>query len=273
MRVVCAGDCGVDRYVNLGIDRPGGIALNVAASAREEFAASDEVLVLTALGTDAESWLVRSAIGRLGLSGAVLERAGTTSIQYIDQLPSGEKHFLRYDAGVLADFRIGAPERALVATADLLVMPVYRQISAFFESVISAPCPGIRAVDFLDLSDVDDPAAFVAGIAAGIDIGFFGLQGSSLALIDDLELIARRHRRLFVVTLGADGSMALGATGRVGCPAAPVPRVVDTTGAGDSFAAAFLAEYVRSRDVARSLQRGAERAALTIQSIGAFPWP
>lgn len=273
MRVVCAGDCGVDRYVNLGLDRPGGIALNFAANAREEFPASDEILVLTALGTDAESRLVRGAMARLGLSGAIVERSGTTSIQYIDQRPSGEKRFLRYEAGVLGSFRIGEPERALVATADLLYMPVYRQIYPFFESVAAAPCPGIRAVDFLDLSDVDDAAAFVASIAAGIDIGFFGLQGSNLALIDDLERIAHRHSRLFVVTLGADGSVVLGASRRVRCPAVPVPRVVDTTGAGDSFAAAFLAEYLRSGDVARSLRCGAERAALTIQSVGAFPWP
>ena len=46
-----------------------------------------------------------------------------------------------------------------------------------------------------------------------------------------------------------------------------------TTGAGDSFAAAFLRRYCRSRDVARGLQRGADRAAMTIQSVGAFPWP
>jgi sugar/nucleoside kinase (ribokinase family) len=46
--------------------------------------------------------------------------------------------------------------------------------------------------------------------------------------------------------------------------------VVDTTGAGDTFAAAFLSEYVRSKNVARSLNRGAEEAAATVQRVGAF---
>jgi fructoselysine 6-kinase len=273
VRVVCAGDCGVDRYVNLGLDRPGGITLNVAANAREVFAPSDEILVLTALGTDAESRLVREALGRLGLGGDILERRGTTSIQYIDQDPSGEKRFLRYEVGVLADWRVGERERALVASADLLVTPVYRQIYGFFESILAAPCPGLRAVDFLDLSDVDDKPAFVARFAACVDVGFFGLHPSDVSVIDDLEHLARRHGRLFVVTLGAQGSLALGGLERITCPAVPVQHVVDTTGAGDSFAAGFLAEYCRSHDVARSLQRGAARAALTIQSIGAFPWP
>jgi sugar/nucleoside kinase (ribokinase family) len=47
---------------------------------------------------------------------------------------------------------------------------------------------------------------------------------------------------------------------------------VDTTGAGDTFAAGFLREYWASRDVARSLARGAEEAAIAVQRVGAFPW-
>jgi fructoselysine 6-kinase len=272
VRVVCAGDCGVDRYVNLGLDRPGGITLNFAANAREVCAPTDEILVLTALGTDRESRLVREALERLGLGGEIVEQPGATSIQYIEQGTSGEKRFLRYEAGVLAEWRPGERELALVATADLLVAPVYRQIHGFFEALLAAPCPGLCAVDFLDLSDVDDPPGFVARFADRIDVGFFGLQPADVALIGDLERLARRLGRLFIVTLGAHGSLALGGTERVVCQAVPVPRVVDTTGAGDSFAAAFLAEYCLSRDVARSLERGAARAALTIQSVGAFPW-
>jgi fructoselysine 6-kinase len=273
MRVICAGDCGVDRYVNRALDRPGGMTLNFAANARDLFAPTDEILVLTALGTDAESRLVREALARLKLVGHIVEQPGATSIQYIDRDPSGEKRFLRYEAGVLADWRPGQCERALIATADLLVTPVYQQIYGVFEAILAAPCHGLRAVDFLDLSDVDDPSAFVARFADRIDVGFFGLQASDLTLIDELDAVARRHGRLFIVTLGARGSLALGGAERLACAAVTVPRVVDTTGAGDSFAAAFLAEYCRSRDVARGLQRGADRAAITIQSVGAFPWP
>jgi sugar/nucleoside kinase (ribokinase family) len=272
VRVVCAGDCGVDRYVDLGLDRPGGITLNLAANAREAFAPTDEILVLTAVGTDAESRIVREALTRLRLTGDVVERTGATSVQYIAVDPSGEKRFLRYEAGVLADWRLDDRARALIATADLLVTPVYRQIHGLFESILAAPCRGLRAVDFLDLSDVDDPAAFVARVADRIDVGFIGLQASNVSLIDDLDRLSHQHGRLFVVTLGAEGSLALGGATRLACPAVPVPRVVDTTGAGDSYAAAFLAEYSRTRDVSRSLHRGAERAARIVQSVGAFPW-
>ena len=49
MRVVGVGDCGVDRYLNLGLDRPGGITLNFAVNARRVFPATDPVGVVTAL--------------------------------------------------------------------------------------------------------------------------------------------------------------------------------------------------------------------------------
>ncbi len=64
MHIVCVGDCGVDRYVNLGLDRPGGITLNFAIHARDCLPATDVVTIVTALGLDDEAQLVIEAIER-----------------------------------------------------------------------------------------------------------------------------------------------------------------------------------------------------------------
>ena len=74
------------------------------------------------------------------------------------------------------------------------------------------------------------------------------------------------------------GSVALGGPDRVAVEAVAVNDVVDTTGAGDSFAAGFLGAFSRHRDVASSLVAGARQAALTVRRFGAFdaelkPWP
>ncbi len=269
MRVVLAGDCGVDRYVSLGLDRPGGITLNVAAHARRLFPRSDSITVLTALGTDREAVMVREALRGLGVDTFLRELTGSTSLQLIDLEPSGEKIFVSYHQGVLGDYRAGEEERALIAQSDLLVAPHYRQIDGFFSSVMASPSHGIRAVDFADIAE--DPATGnVERFVERLDLAFFGLDTSHAPLIDALEAIARRRRKLFIVTLGADGSVALGEGNRIPCAAAPVERVVDTTGAGDTFAAGFLSEYVASKDVARSLARGAAEAAATVQRVGAF---
>ena len=272
MRITAVGDCGVDRYVNLGRDRPGGITLNFAANARRLFPMTDTVGVVTALGTDPEADLVRRAMAELGLEACVVERAGTTSIQYIDRHPSGEKIFVRYEPGVLGDYRLGPREKGVLARSDLLMAVVYAQVEGFFDSVMQSPSPGLRAVDFGDLSGVTGGVGIVERYREGFHLGFFGLSASDGDLIDALETRARRQGQLFVVTLGAQGSLALGGAQRLSCPAVDVAQVVDTTGAGDTFAAGFLREYVSSRDPARGLVRGVEEAAASVQRLGAFPW-
>jgi fructoselysine 6-kinase len=272
MRITAVGDCGVDRYLNLGRDRPGGITLNFAANARRLFPAGDTVGVVTALGTDPEARLVRRAIADLGLEACIADREGATSIQYIDRHPSGEKIFVRYEQGVLGPYRLGAREREVIACSDVLMAVVYAQIEGFFESVMGSPSPGLRAVDFGDLSGVTGGVGIVERYRDGFHLGFFGLSASDASLIDELERLALRQRQTFVVTLGGHGSLALGGEQRLSCPAVEVADVVDTTGAGDTFAAGFLREYCASRDAVRSLARGAEEAAASVQRVGAFPW-
>jgi fructoselysine 6-kinase len=272
MRITGVGDCGVDRYLNLGRDRPGGITLNFAVNARRLFPSSDRVGVVTALGTDPESGLVRRALEKYGLEACMVDLVGPTSIQYIDREPSGEKIFVRYEQGVLGDYRIGPRERAVIAASDVVMAVVYAQIEGFFDSVMQQPSPGLRAVDFGDMAGLTGGIALVERYVDRFHMGFFGLGPQDGALIDRLADLARAHQRLFVVTLAAEGSLALSAELRLQCPAEPVPQVVDTTGAGDAFAAGFLVEFCRSRQVAASLACGARHAAFAIQQVGAFPW-
>jgi sugar/nucleoside kinase (ribokinase family) len=74
-----------------------------------------------------------------------------------------------------------------------------------------------------------------------------------------------------VITMGADGALA-SERGRVSeVKAAPVQSVVDTTGAGDLFAAGFLAARCRERSVMDSLRAGSIAAAEVISHFGARP--
>jgi len=74
-----------------------------------------------------------------------------------------------------------------------------------------------------------------------------------------------------VVTRGAAGALGIERGNRVEIPAAPVDKVVDTTGAGDLFAAGFLAARCRARPLERCLQAGAQAAAEIISHFGARP--
>jgi sugar/nucleoside kinase (ribokinase family) len=76
---------------------------------------------------------------------------------------------------------------------------------------------------------------------------------------------------LLVCTCSEKGALAVDGGKRIAVPAAPVERVVDTTGAGDLFAAGFLAGQVRGRSVEESLRMGAIAAAEIISHFGARP--
>jgi len=71
------------------------------------------------------------------------------------------------------------------------------------------------------------------------------------------------------VTLHDEGSMVADATGVYRIAAAPVTKVVDTTGAGDAYASGFLGALARGETVEEAGKRGAEMAARVLTHYGA----
>lgn len=74
-----------------------------------------------------------------------------------------------------------------------------------------------------------------------------------------------------VVTRSENGAHAISDGEHAHVPAEPIDKVIDTTGAGDLFAAGFLYGYVRNKPLAESLTLGAVCAAEIISHYGARP--
>jgi ribokinase len=73
---------------------------------------------------------------------------------------------------------------------------------------------------------------------------------------------------LVVVKNGASGAFAVDPSGRLlECPGLPVAPV-DTTGAGDSFDAAFLDGWLDDEDVEECLRRGVIAGAMSVAGVG-----
>jgi len=114
-----------------------------------------------------------------------------------------------------------------------------------------------------------------------VDILFANIgELQSLYQTDDAEVAlkalrderdARGKHLLGLVTRSADGAMVVKGGEIRAVEASPVHEVVDTTGAGDLFAAGFLAGHARGLDHATSARLGALAAAEVIQHIGARP--
>jgi adenosine kinase len=81
----------------------------------------------------------------------------------------------------------------------------------------------------------------------------------------------RRDTKLGVVTRSEKGCVVASHDGVIAVPAFPIDRIVDTTGAGDLFAAGFLFGLVRGAELENAGRLGALAAAEVIQHIGARP--
>ena len=108
-----------------------------------------------------------------------------------------------------------------------------------------------------------------------IDILFANeAEAASMAMVNDVEeAIACLAMAVptWVVTRSEAGATAISAGERADVPAEPIERLVDTTGAGDLFAAGFLAGQARGLGLEASLKLGAIAAAEVIQHYGARP--
>jgi adenosine kinase len=81
----------------------------------------------------------------------------------------------------------------------------------------------------------------------------------------------RADTKLGVVTRSEKGCVVVSQDGVVAVPAFPIKELVDTTGAGDLFAAGFLFGLVRDAGYENAGRFGALAAAEVIQHIGARP--
>ena len=112
-------------------------------------------------------------------------------------------------------------------------------------------------------------------VAEEVDV-LLGNEDELLALYEAPTLeaaLSRLPRRSVTaaITRGARGAVVLSEGRRLEVPAEAVDRVVDTTGAGDLFAAGFLHGLARGVDAGEAGRMGAVAAAEVIGHFGARP--
>lgn len=97
-------------------------------------------------------------------------------------------------------------------------------------------------------------------------------EGRTLCSGDEVEDVSKCIKSwvdTVILTLGAKGSIAMDGYEYSYIPAKKVGRVLDSTGAGDAFAAGFLAGKVKGKTLKNCCKLGHEVAATVIQRYGA----
>jgi fructokinase len=183
--------------------------------------------------------------------------------------------------GASTAFTPEAVDEALVAAAAVTYLEGYLfdppQAQAAFRYAARVARAAGRKVA-LSLSDSfcvhRHRAAFRDLLASSIDI-LFANEAEICALYETTDVtaaaaLAGQQTGLAVVTQGEHGSLIAAGDALLCVPAAPA-RPVDTTGAGDAFAAGFLAAYTAGRALPACGELGSLAAAEVISHFGARP--
>jgi sugar/nucleoside kinase (ribokinase family) len=277
---LCIGDLDVD--VLIEVDRlptrdgkvngvvkqkaPGGMAGNVAAALAR---LGSRVRVLGRVGDDADGAFAVNSLEQVGVDTSFVSRLdGVATFSCISLLtPDGEKSLVK------------------------LMTSAYRPDAG---DVTEAALNGVR---HLHLTSIGDPAlcrrvvdaARSSGATASLDIERADCPEDAAALLDAIEgfdlIFCNAESRAFVdaalkrplaglvaaviTTLGADGAQVETAEGRIASPGF-TPKIVDTTGAGDCFAAACLhARLVARLDWKDAIRFANCAAAISTTGLGA----
>ena len=94
----------------------------------------------------------------------------------------------------------------------------------------------------------------------------------SLFQTDDLEYVKNecmKKNKIFAITLGSKGALIIKQNEIFKIDPEIIDNLVDTTGAGDLFAAGFLSEYIKSQQIDSCGKFGVKLASQIIQRFGA----
>ena len=223
------------------------------------------------LGDRLHAWLVREGVGLAGL--ARLE--GESSMLAAVEVDARGENSIVVALNAMGAFSVEriSRYRSVIAESSLCLVSLEVPIDSAIEALRMARDAGVmtvvnpapappsdRRAELIALSDVITPNETEAAALAGMTGGPEALASRLLEL----------GAGSVVITLGADGVLLADRAGttRVPAPLVPPEAIVDTTGAGDGFNAAFCVALTRGHSILRACEFGVEGGARIIKGEG-----
>ena len=233
------GMLGADAFGDLAVNKLAGAGVDTAWIARSTAPTATTVVMVNSSGD-------RMFLHRLGASG----EAFAEPVRFTSEVTRGMSHFHLASVFGLpklrphtADLVRGARQAGLATSVDTQWDTLDRWM------VDLAPCLPFTDLLFMN----EDEARMLTGTS----------EPAPAATV-----MQEHGARTVVLKRSGRGCAVFGPGIAIECPAFEVP-VVDTTGAGDCFAGAFLAALLRDRSYAEAAKFANAVGALTIQQLGA----
>ncbi len=253
----------------------GGSAANVAIAVRR---LGLKPAIIAKIGLD--------GFGRIAVDELLRERVDISGLKISPTLPTGFSVVARDSMGriVIYGFK-GASENLkpedidenLIERARFIHIPSLRPDTSVYIAKLAKNMgkvvswdPGRRLAS-LGIANLKE-------LIKHVDIVFANEREAQLLTgIGDYREAARKIKnigpQIVVVKKGAEGAYMLSDNIELDIPAYKPPKVVDTTGAGDAFAAGFITALIRNYDLAKALKYASLVASLKVSKLGSHTTP
>lgn len=258
--IAAVGDNCIDRFLPpLGFRLAGGNAVNVAVQAVR---LGCEASYFGAIGADEDGNHMRRALreNQVGIDGLVTDETRPTAYTDIVAEAGGERRFVFEEFGACAAYRVSDAGIGRLMAFDHVHIGWLNDGGALKRKLWSL---GKSVSQDLSVNNTPENLS-----PEGLSIAFASAESARAR--EAAEALLNGGAALAVVTMGVEGSLATDGRQFALVPASPI-MPLDTTGAGDSFIAAFLKAHVLGADMETALRAGAEHARCACLHLGGFP--
>lgn len=288
-KVLCIGDLALDviaqlkEPINYGNDtasristHPGGQAANVATWITRT---NTNAQLVARVGNDPVGFALISDLDKYGVDHMNLMRSGRPTGVIVILVDANGERTMFPDNGANADLEVNdLPPLDDIDGAYLsgYALLDFRSRDAVLAMVKKIKVAGIPiffdptttgAMKIVSREEVLSWVALMDGILLNAEEALYLGDSTQIELAEEN---LREYTPLVVIKLGSRGAMALFNDQSVRV-AAVTTNVVDTTGAGDSFAAGFIPMWLETRELEKALSAGTALAAKCVATVGARP--
>jgi len=222
--------------------------------------------ILAKVGDDEFGEIARAKLSQNGVDiTRLITIKGRTGMAFIAVDDEAERSIYTY-MGANADFKLEKEDLNYIKSSDLV------HITGMYHEVVEEASKHAKLLSF-------NPGSILSSygfkklnkIIKRTDILFLNKKEvtllTNLKIDDGTKLLIELGVPIVVVTMGKDGAMVYTSKEIIKTPAKPA-NALDTTGAGDTFAAGFLASFLKDQDLKECLRFANKLAAQTVQNLG-----